>query len=147
MLLLSLVTVTLKAALNSYTQCLLASSISTTYEGMEVKISENIWNFRNGISAIPEGTVSRVKLKLTTPYTGGAEQIKRQNMYNNSTASTPTTTTTTTIIITATTTTTRAKTTIINYTPTATTITNIATTTTNIPRGIQANILGNILPK
>ena len=58
--LVSLVTATVKAALNVYTQCLLASSKSTTYEGMKVKFVENIY---------------AVRMKTCHPYAGCQKSI------------------------------------------------------------------------
>jgi hypothetical protein len=125
--LVSLVTVTVEVVLNKYTQCLLASSKSTTYEGMKVKFSGNISMLRKTachpcagcqighISKIL-GTVLCLKLKLTILVVGVVELTKRLYLDHNTNAFTPTTTATFTI------TATKTKTTTINCSPTATII-------------------------
>ena len=122
MALVSSVTITVKAALNAYTQCLLAISKSTTYEGeifreyfycTDYNLPSVCRLLKGHISNIVE-TVSSVKLKLTTLDMEAVELTKRQNLHHNTAASTPTTTTAATIVVTsAVTTTTKAKTTIL----------------------------------
>ena len=153
-----LVAVTVEAALNVYIEFLLACSKSTTYEGMKVKFSENIfvvrvtptirkWVVKRAYQPHLRNSFVSENKTYKACWGGGVELTKRQYFHHNTTASTHITTSTTTIIITATTTTaTKAKTTTINSTPTVTTITTGATTTTtNKPKGIKAEVLCNIV--